>query len=64
MFSPTDVFYVLAFLRADHSTCNGILPHPSLPYFITYGIDSTVKLWRATTPVDNEVDDSDVVSLN
>lgn len=54
---------VLAFLRADHSTCNGILPHPSLPYFITYGIDSTVKLWRATIPVDNEfVDDSNTVS--
>eukprot|EP00804_Cyclotella_cryptica_P015735 CCRYP_013390-RA/>CCRYP_013390-RA protein AED:0.06 eAED:0.06 QI:92/1/1/1/1/1/7/170/1345 len=50
---------VAAFLRADHSTCNGILPHPSLPYFITYGIDSTVKLWRATIPVDNDIDDSD-----
>ena len=25
----------------------------------TYGIDSTAKLWRATTPVDNTVDDSD-----
>ena len=25
----------------------------------TYGIDSTAKLWRATTPVDPEVDDSD-----
>ena len=52
---------VAAFLRADHSTCNGILPHPSLPYFITYGIDSSVKLWRATMPVD-DVDDSDLVS--
>ena len=31
-----------------------------MPYFITYGIDSTAKLWRATTPVDKEVDDSDL----
>ena len=28
--------------------------------FITYGIDSTVKLWRAITPVDTDVDDSDL----
>ena len=51
---------VVSFLKADNHTCNGIVPHPSLPYFITYGIDSTAKLWRATTPVDNEVDDSDL----
>ena len=31
-----------------------------MPYFITYGIDSTAKLWRATTPIDKEVDDSDL----
>jgi len=51
---------VVSFLKADNHTCNGIVPHPSLPYFITYGIDSTAKLWRATVPVDNEVDDSDL----
>lgn len=51
---------VVSFLKADNHTCNGIVPHPSLPYFITYGIDSTAKLWRASTPVDNEVDDSDL----
>jgi len=27
---------------------------------VTYGIDSTAKLWRATTPVDINVDDSDL----
>jgi len=51
---------VVSFLKADNHTCNGIVPHPSLPYFITYGIDSTAKLWRATSPVDNEVDDTDL----
>jgi hypothetical protein len=36
------------------------VPHPTLPVFITYGIDSTAKLWRASTPVDMNVDDSDL----
>ncbi|KAL9179718.1 hypothetical protein ACHAXT_009008 [Thalassiosira profunda] len=54
---------VLSFMKADNSTCNGIQPHPSLPFFITYGIDSTAKLWRATTPVD-DVDDSDLGRFN
>jgi len=49
---------VVSFLNADHSTCNGVVPHPSLPLFITYGIDSTAKLWRASIPVDPKVDDS------
>jgi hypothetical protein len=53
---------VVALLNADHSTCNGVVPHPTLPLFITYGIDSTAKLWRATVPVDRDVDDSPVVS--
>ena len=35
-----------------------MIPHPSLPFFITYGIDPTAKLWRATIPVDSNVDDS------
>ena len=51
---------VVSLLKADHSTCNGIVPHPTLPFFITYGIDSTAKLWRATQPVSNDVDDSDL----
>lgn len=55
---------VVSFMKADNSTCNGIQPHPLLPYFITYGIDSTAKLWRATTPVDIEVDDSDLGRYN
>jgi len=55
---------VVSFIKADNSTCNGIQPHPSLPYFITYGIDSTAKLWRATTPVDNDIDDSDMGRFN
>ena len=49
---------VASFIYADHSTCNGVVPHPSLPLFITYGIDSTAKLWRATLPVDCNTDDS------
>jgi tetratricopeptide (TPR) repeat protein len=49
---------VVGFWKADNSTCNGVIPHPSLPVFITYGIDSTAKLWRSTPPVDLEVDDS------
>lgn len=36
------------------------MPHPTLPVFITYGIDSTAKLWQASTPVDVNVDDSDL----
>ena len=50
----------MSLINADNSTCNGIQPHPSLPFFVTYGIDSTAKLWRATTPVDINVDDSDL----
>lgn len=49
---------VVSLLGADSSTCNGVIPHPSLPFFITYGIDSTAKLWRATHPVDPYSDDS------
>ncbi|KAL3826273.1 hypothetical protein ACHAXA_004591 [Cyclostephanos tholiformis] len=51
---------VVSLIKADTSTCNGIQPHPTLPIFITYGIDSTAKLWRATSPVDMDVDDSDL----
>jgi len=49
---------VVSLLKADKSTCNGIVPHPTLPIFITYGIESTAKLWRATPPVNDEDDDS------
>jgi hypothetical protein len=49
-------------LKADKSTCNGIVPHPTLPFFLTYGIDSTAKLWRASNPVDDDDDDSGAVS--
>jgi tetratricopeptide (TPR) repeat protein len=51
---------VASFWMADNSTCNGVIPHPSLPVFVTYGIDSTAKLWRSTIPVDRDVDDSAV----
>lgn len=54
---------VVSFLKADNSTCNGIVPHPTLPYFITYGIDTTAKLWRASNPVDDNVDDTDLVRI-
>ena len=49
---------VVSLLNADNSTCNGVVPHPTLPFFITYGIDSTAKVWRATGPVDPNTDDS------
>lgn len=49
---------VVSFWKADNSTCNGVVPHPTLPIFMTYGIESTAKLWRASTPVDSNVDDS------
>ncbi|KAL3802137.1 hypothetical protein ACHAW5_000222 [Stephanodiscus triporus] len=55
---------VVSLIKADTSTCNGIQPHPTLPIFITYGIDSTAKLWRATSPVDMDVDDSDLGRFN
>jgi hypothetical protein len=42
---------VVSLLKADRHTCNGVIPHPTLPLFVTYGIDSTAKVWRATTPV-------------
>ena len=51
---------VVSFWKADQSTCNGIVPHPTIPFFITFGIDSTAKLWRSTIPVDSEVDDSTI----
>lgn len=53
---------VVSLLKADMSTCNGIIPHPTLPVFVTYGISSTAKLWRATIPVDDGDDDSVNVS--
>jgi hypothetical protein len=49
---------VVSLLGADSSTCNGIIPHPVLPFFITYGIESTAKIWRAAPPVDPTVDNS------
>jgi tetratricopeptide (TPR) repeat protein len=49
---------VSSLLYADSSTCNGIIPHPTLPIFVTYGIDPTAKVWRATNPVDRDADDS------
>ena len=54
---------VVSLLGADRSTCNGAVPHPSLPYLITYGIESTAKLWRASTPIDSQTDNSPVGRL-
>lgn len=48
----------VSLMSADSSTCNGVVPHPMLPFFITYGIDSSARIWRATTPVDPEVSSS------
>lgn len=49
---------VVSLLGADRCTCNGLIPHPTLPFFITYGIDSTAKIWRATPPISRYADDS------
>ena len=49
---------VTALLAADATICNGVLPHPTLPVFCTYGIASTARLWRAAPCVDRRVDDS------
>jgi len=55
---------VVSLLRADKSTCNGIVPHPHLPLFITYGLEYTAKIWCATIPVNDEIDDSDLGRSN
>jgi WD40 repeat protein len=44
---------VAALLSADSSTCNGIVAHPTLPFFVTYGIDASAKLWRACASQDS-----------
>jgi WD40 repeat protein len=44
---------VAALLSADLSTCNGVVAHPTLPFFVTYGIDPTAKLWRAAATQDS-----------
>ena len=49
---------VSSFLKADSATCNGIVPHTRLPIFVTYGIDSTAKLWRAVAPSTDCKDES------
>lgn len=49
---------VASLLSADSHVCNGVVPHPSLPVFITYGIDSTAKVWRASRPIETHKSDS------
>ena len=36
---------VLRVIEADEDACNGIVPHPHLPMFASYGIDSDCKIW-------------------
>ena len=49
---------VVSLMSSDSSTCNGVIPHPSLPLFITYGIDATAKLWRAAPCLEPNNNDS------
>lgn len=49
---------VVSFLKADSTTCNGVIPHKRLPIFVTYGIDSTAKLWRAASATSDSFQDS------
>jgi hypothetical protein len=32
-------------ILVDQRTCNGAVPHPYLPYIVSYGIDNTAKVW-------------------
>jgi WD40 repeat protein len=49
---------VVSLLSADSHVCNGVVPHPTLPIFISYGIDPTATVWRATLPVDPQGNES------
>ena len=44
---------VVVMLNADRNACNEVVPHPTLPFFFTYGIDQTAKLWRARSAQDS-----------
>lgn len=43
----------------DSRTCNGVIPHPFLPVFVSYGIDSTAKLWSYKDPELHDDDHQD-----
>ena len=32
-------------LQADSNICNGVVPHPHLPWLASYGIDDVAKVW-------------------
>jgi hypothetical protein len=49
---------VVSFLGADTVTCNGIIPHPSLPVFCHVWNRFNGKIVARTGPVDCKVDDS------
>lgn len=49
---------VAGLLAADTRTCNGVVPHPTLPVFVSYGIGRTAKLWRAAPCAARTSDDS------
>lgn len=36
---------VLNVICADQRTCNGVVPHPTAPVLVSYGIDRTAKIW-------------------
>lgn len=49
---------VLNVLKADTRTCNGAAPHPHELMMVSYGIDSTAKLWAVRDP-DRDIIGSD-----
>lgn len=50
---------VVAMLKADEMTCNGVCPHPHLPILSSYGIDNTAKVWGyQKLPEDQTVNDA------
>ena len=38
---------LLRVLEADDANVNGVVPHPSLPMLVSYGIDSNAKIFSA-----------------
>ena len=49
--------------QADASILNGVVPHPSLPFLASYGIDDQAKLWVPGGQRDDDVDCRDFLPI-
>lgn len=47
---------VLNLLIADNRTCNGVIPHPTAPVLVSYGIDKTAKVWLPYNIIEDDPD--------